>query len=134
MTKPIGERIKNRRESLGIDQRTAAHRSGLNLGEWSRIEAGGDEATLGQLIVVCCALDLTLESLTDRSPVRERLQVAVKASRKPADDAERRALNEVLDRLAFTMEVDAHLRYIGVGLHHAPASGSDRSQGRLEVK
>lgn len=119
MATQIGERIKRMRESLGIDQRTAAHTSGLSQSTWSRIEAGEKEATLGQLAGAASALGCTVESLTDSSPVRERLQFATRQARAASGALEKDALNRIKDRLAFMMEVDAHLRYIGVGVHHA---------------
>ena len=118
MRADIGNRIRQLREALGLDQRTAASESGISQSMWSRIESGDKQATLGQLIGIAGVLGCTTESLTEESPLRERLQVAMRMTRAPQGENERAALKTVQDRLVLMMEIDAHLRYIGVGVHH----------------
>lgn len=118
MTDKIAGRVKRYREALGLNQRDAADAAGISQSMWFRIESGEKEPTLGQLSSIASALGCTLESFTDESPVRDRLQVAARTSKTNLSAAERIAFDDIKERLTFMMEVDAHLRYIRVGVHN----------------
>jgi len=64
------------------------------------------------------ALVCTIESLADISAVRDRLQITIHSSHRPRNNAETAAMNGVIDRLPVVMEIEAHLRYTGVGMNH----------------
>lgn len=119
MSSRIAERIERYRDALGINQRQAAEKAGISQAMWSRIESGAKEPTLGQLSSIAIALGCTLESLTEENPVRERLQFAARKNKRTLTADEQTALEKVKDRLGFLMEVNAHLQYVGVGVHRA---------------
>lgn len=121
MNSQMAGRIKRYRESLKLNQREAADAAGLSQAMWSRIESGDKEPTLGQLSAIAVALGCPLESLTETNPVRERLRFAARKNKKTLTTEEQAALDAAKERIAFMMEVNAHLRYIGVGVHHARA-------------
>lgn len=119
MTVDIAKRIEQHRAALGWNQRTAADRADISQATWSRIESGDKEPTLGQLSAIAIALGVTLESFTDANPVRERLRHAARLKKRNLTQEDRQQLEAAQERLRFVMEVNAHLRYIGVGVHHA---------------
>ena len=63
-------------------------------------------------------LGRTLESFTGESPVRDRLQVTAHTDKRDMSAGEQVAFDDINERLTFMMEADAHLRYIGVGVHN----------------
>ncbi|EYT66383.1 hypothetical protein BIU95_00180 [Curtobacterium sp. MCBA15_007] len=119
MTVNVAKRIEQHRAALGWNQRAAAGRADISQATWSRIESGEKEPTLGQLSAIAIALGVTLESLTDANPVRERLHHAARLNKRNLSEEDRTQLEAAQERLRFVMEVNAHLRYIGVGIHHA---------------
>lgn len=118
MTTHVAQRIERYRTQLGLAQRAAAQSADLSQAMWSRIESGEKEPTLGQLSAIATALGTTLEALTDTHPVRDRLRFAARTKRPDLTHGEQASLEQVKERLAFMMEVNAHLRHIGVGTHH----------------
>lgn len=118
MTTRTAQRIEQYRTQLGLGQRAAAAKADLSQAMWCRIENGEKNPTLGQLSAIAISLGTTLESLTEDNPVRERLRFAARTKRPDLTETEQSALDAVKERLALIMEVNAHLRHIGVGVHH----------------
>lgn len=118
MTNRTAQRIEQYRTQLGLGQRAAAAKADLSQAMWSRIENGEKQPSLAQLSAIAIALGTTLEALTEENPVRDRLRFAARTKRLDLTADEQLALDKVKERLALIMEVNAHLRHIGVGVHH----------------
>lgn len=73
MTQQIADRVRRYREALGLDEREATARAAMSQSIWERVENGESEPTLGQLAAIAQALGRTFESLTETTPVRDRL-------------------------------------------------------------
>ena len=103
----FGPRIRAARERRGWKQRALAKASGLSQSTLHRLESRDRTATIPELIKIADALGTTLGDLTGESPVRGRLVYAARTS----DDA---AADEMKERLAFYLEMDAYFDELGV--------------------
>ncbi len=66
----MGWYFRSRRKALGLKQSTVAKALGITQGSYSRIESGESEITVGRLVAVCAALDISPCVLLDRSLLR----------------------------------------------------------------
>lgn len=65
----IGERIRTLRKERGYSQESFAYHAGLNRGYMGKIERGENNVTIGTLLLVCNALSIKMEKLTEGIPV-----------------------------------------------------------------
>ncbi|MEW1868642.1 helix-turn-helix domain-containing protein [Streptomyces caelestis] len=107
--KEIGERVARERAQAGLSQRELAVRAELSQPTLARIELGERPAlTLAELDRVAAALSVPLTLLTKGNPVRQRMQVAARASEGAEEELRRAeglvgeilALDDRLDRFA----------------------------------
>lgn len=63
----IGDRIKQAREALGIDQKTAAKRAGINEGAWSRAENELVDVKATTLLKIATTLGVSASFLLGQS-------------------------------------------------------------------
>lgn len=52
----FGRRVRRRREELGLSQGAAAHRAGIGQSQWSKVERGASEPSLGHVLRIQMAL------------------------------------------------------------------------------
>ncbi|MBP0459497.1 helix-turn-helix domain-containing protein [Streptomyces montanisoli] len=102
-----GERVAQERTQAGLSQRELAVRAELSQSTLARIETGERSAlTVAELDRIATALGVPLTLLTKGNPVRQRMQVAARASEGAEEDLRRAeglageilALDDRLDR------------------------------------
>jgi Zn-dependent peptidase ImmA (M78 family)/transcriptional regulator with XRE-family HTH domain/predicted HTH domain antitoxin len=105
----IGERVARERAQVGLSQRELAVRAELSQPTLARIELGERSAlALAELDRIAAALSVPLTLLTKGNPVRQRMQVAARASEGAEEElrqaeglvGEILALDDRLDRFA----------------------------------
>lgn len=102
----IGGRVARERARAGLSQRELAVRAELSQPTLARIEAGERPAlTVAELDRLAAALSVPLTLLTKGNPVRQRMQVAARAS-KGAEEELRRAEGLVGEILALDDRLD----------------------------
>lgn len=72
-----GERVRERRERLGLSQEAVAELAGIRQGTWSKIEAGRHEPRIAQKFAIAAALGTTPAKLFPYPAVRPELPAAV---------------------------------------------------------
>ena len=70
-SKELGNRVRARRQALGIDQRTLAELAGVSVHAVSNLEGGSGNPTLALITQVGAALGLEL-TLQIRAPLGDR--------------------------------------------------------------
>lgn len=65
MNKSIGERVRTRREQLGLKQRDLAKKAGIGESTLSRIETGKREPQMRSLVALAKALGVKLTKFID---------------------------------------------------------------------
>ena len=116
-TQQLGERIQWLRDSVGIDQRSAAAAAGISPSMWQRIESGAKAPKMWHLLAIASALGCSLTAITDESPLRQRVKVATRSNQSAVpEDAEAQTRNVRL-RLTQLLELDDMLRAEGIGRH-----------------
>lgn len=105
--KEIGERVAQERAQAGLNQRELAVRAELSQPTLARIEAGERRTlSVAELDRIAAALEIPLTLLTKGNPVRQRMQVAARASQGVEEELRRAealvgeilALDDRLDR------------------------------------
>lgn len=127
----VGTRVRNQRTRLGLTQRALAARSGLPQSRVHRIEMDPSRPIdLGDLSRIAAGLGVSMTSLIEDSPVRERVLGAARARN---DDAVTGALQSACDLI----ELEERLSGLGVGDGQrlrlpqvGLAAGGPASQGR----
>lgn len=102
----FGTRIRQARERQGWTQRRLASEAALSQTMVSHIEAKKRPATIPELLKIAAALGTTLGDLTGESPVRDRLLYAARTN-------EDTRAEEMKNRLAYYLEMDAHFETLG---------------------
>lgn len=103
----IGARIAARREAKGMNQRELGDATGISQTMIHRIESGQRTAGADQLVALSWALGTTYGDLIGDTEVRDRLIYAARANSE-------RAVNAMVDEVAFYFELGAHLDDFGV--------------------
>ncbi|MEU4231930.1 helix-turn-helix domain-containing protein [Nonomuraea sp. NPDC026600] len=81
----VGRRVRQARESAGLNQRELAQAVGLSQPTLARIELGTRSSlTIAELDRIATTLDIPLGDLTSGSPVRDRIRIAARITE---DDA-----------------------------------------------
>lgn len=63
----LGEAVRNRRERIGLSQDELGHLSGMHRTYIGSVERGERNVTVGSLISICRALQLTPHQLLERA-------------------------------------------------------------------
>lgn len=102
MCEGVGARIALRRVAAGLSQRQLEAKTGISQSTLNRIERGGREAKMNELISIAWATGTTYGDLVGDSEVRDRLQFA---GRVGSPDA----LEAMKNEAAFFFELDDYL-------------------------
>ncbi|MFE6966669.1 helix-turn-helix domain-containing protein [Agromyces sp. NPDC057679] len=119
MMNAIAEWIGHRRAVTGRSQSDSAHAAGISPDAWAKIESGELEPTLGQLSGIATSLGASLGSLLSAVSTGGDVVFAVRRNRAAAGPEELDAMSGVLKQIESMLDLDTHLRYIGVGRHWA---------------
>jgi transcriptional regulator with XRE-family HTH domain len=104
----IGDRIARLRDDIGLTQADASARSPISQATWSRIESGGKEPHLGEVVGIAAALGCFVSTVLGHGDTLDQLQTAARTTGTPADDAK-----SVVEELGFYLEAKAQLRNAG---------------------
>ncbi len=72
----LGERVRQRREAMGLSIHGLSRRSGISPAQLSRIESGERQPSVGSLVAVAHVLQITAGELLEDQPQRASVVVA----------------------------------------------------------
>lgn len=102
----FGQRVEAARRRGGLTQRDLGAVSGLSASTINRVETAKKSPSIPELLKIAAGLGTTLGALTGESPVRDRLTFAARTT----NDA---TAEDMKDRLAYYLEMDAHFEEFG---------------------
>ncbi len=102
-----GTRVAQRRNAAGLTQRQLQQKTGISQATLNRIERGGREPKMDELIAIAWATGTTYGDLVGDSEVRDRLQFAGRCGSSEA-------LEAIKNEAAFFFELDDYLDQFGI--------------------
>lgn len=138
MARRLGQRIRERRSQRHLTLQQMAHSTGLSVAMLSLVERGQSNASIGSLVAICDALDISMSDLFDGLAAKT-VGMVVRRADQPVyttdQDVQRRIL---LDLKRYGIELAENeyapgTRSAAQPVHHAGAEFGILLSGRLEV-